>query len=210
MLPVTLPLGISLPGSVLQTFFFCQGQQREIFCKFWHLWTLLISNLNCHVLFLALLWPTRTFCSDPLIPSIFMVSDHINYKCLGLCHTPGIILFDSPFSSVPVYWKYHSRYILQLHQPLCGWIMLMTHVHTVNDYFHSGLSTLLTLSQFSPHLTANLFISLYVPDLQLHAVKFNLIFIASLLKTIRFLLYDILSFFSTNVDSQICLINYFY
>lgn len=159
--------------------------------------------------YLFLLWPTRFFYLDPHIPSIFIVSDHIEYKWLGLCHISGIILFDLPFSSVPVYWKYHSWYILQLHQPLCGWIMLMTHGHTVNDYFQSGLSRL-ALSQFSPQLTANLFISLYVSDLALQAVKFNLIFIASLLEMIRFLLYDILTFLSINIVSQICVINYFY
>lgn len=88
--------------------------------------------------------------------------------------------------------------------------MLMTHGHTVNDYFQSGLSPLLALSQFSPQLTANLFISLCVPDLTLQTVKFNLIFIASLLKIIRFLVYDILTFLSINIASKICVINYFY
>lgn len=83
----------------------------------------------------------------------------------------------------------------------------MTHGHTVNDYFQSGLSPLLALSQFSPQLTANLFISLYVPDLALQAVKFDLIFIASLLKIIRFLLYGILTFLSINVVSQIDVIH---
>lgn len=82
--------------------------------------------------------------------------------------------------------------------------MLMTHGHTVNDYFQYGLSPLLALSQFNPQLTANLFIRLYVPDLALQAVKFNLIFIASLLKIIRFLLYDILTFLSINIVFQIC------
>lgn len=157
-----------------------------------------------------LLWPTRSFCLDPLIPSIFIVSDHIEYKSLDFSHIPGIILFDLPFSSVPVYWKNYSWYILQLHQPLCGWIMLMTHGHAVNDYFQSGLSPLLALSQFSPQLTANLCSSLCVPDLALQAVKFNLNFIASLLKIIRFLLYNILPFLSVNIVSLFCVINYFY
>jgi len=86
----------------------------------------------------------------------------------------------------------------------------MTHGHTVSDYFQSGLSPLLALSQFSLQLTANLFISLYVPDTALQAVKFNLIFIASLLKIIRFLLYDILTFLSISIVSQISVINYFF
>lgn len=85
----------------------------------------------------------------------------------------------------------------------------MTHGHAVNDYFQSGLSPLLALSQFSPQLTANLCSSLSVPDLALQAVKFNLNFIASLLKIIRFLLYNILSFLSINIVSLICVINYF-
>lgn len=88
--------------------------------------------------------------------------------------------------------------------------MLMTHGHTVNDYFQSGLSPFLTLAQFSLQLTANPFISVCVPDLAPRDVKFNLIFIASLLKIIRSLLYGILTFLSVNIISQICVINYYY
>lgn len=83
--------------------------------------------------------------------------------------------------------------------------MLMTHGHTVNDYFQSGLSPFLTLTQFSLQLTANPFISVYVPDLAPQDVKFNLIFIASLLKIISHLLY-VISFLSVNIMSQLCVI----
>lgn len=86
----------------------------------------------------------------------------------------------------------------------------MTHGHTVNDYFQSGLSPFLTLAQFSLQLTANPFISVCVPDLAPQDVKFNLIFIASLLKIIRSLLYGILTFLSVNIISQICVISYYY
>lgn len=86
----------------------------------------------------------------------------------------------------------------------------MTHGHTVNNYFQSGLSPFLTLAPFSLQLTTNPFISVSVPDPVSRDVKFNLIFIASLLKIISCLLYGILTFLSVNIISQICVINYYY
>lgn len=56
----------------------------------------------------------------------------------------------------------------------------------------------------TPSLQQIFLLGSYVPDLALQAVKFNLIFIASLLKIIRFLLYDILTFLSINIVFQIC------
>lgn len=61
----------------------CQGQQAEIFCK--SLQHLIMFELysspawiSMPPFYLFLLWPTRSFCLDPLIPLIFIVSDHMS------------------------------------------------------------------------------------------------------------------------------------
>lgn len=210
LLPGTLPLGVSLAGSALQPFLPRAADRfLQVSSVSYHLWELLISSLHFQVPFLPLSSLANKVCLDPLTPWIFTVADHIECKWVSLCHAPGIILIDLQFSSVSILETSFLICHTIASTFVCGWIMLMTHGHTVNDYFQSGLSPFLTLAQFSLQLTANPFISVCVPDLAPRDVKFNLIFIASLLKIIRSLLYGILTFLSVNIISQICVISYY-
>lgn len=191
--------------------FFCQGWQTEIFHK--SLQHFVIFDpcsspawISMSPLYRFLLWLPRSFCLDPLIPSIFTVNDHMDHKWLGLCHTVGIIPL--------IYWSplpLSTRNIIPETSYNCINLCVSESSWWLTAILWMIISSLGFLLSSHNHSSApslqEIFISLCVSDLAVWAVKFNLIFYCSNFSVSSYMIFWPSSLLTL---SQICVINHFH